>query len=119
MSANPQRGEVDIVLDKPRVMVLNFKAMAKAETIGNFRVFGLNMNTIGVNEFRALGYAGLLKYDPRLTLDQFDEMIDTQQRFLDLQTAVLAAIKMSFGQGESAEDKNPQTPASPVPGQPS
>jgi hypothetical protein len=119
MSTNPQRGEVEVILDKPRIMVINFKAMAQAETIGNFKMFGLNVSDIGVNEFRALGYAGLLKHNPRLTLDQFDDLIDTQERFMALQHAVLAAIARAFPEAKPADDtENPQTPAaSPAPGQ--
>jgi hypothetical protein len=121
MNANPQCGEVELTLDKKYIMVLNFKALAIAETIGGFKVFGLTRGDIGVNEFRALGYAGLLKYSPKLTLDKFDELIDTIDRFNGLQKAVLEAMKGSFGQNESAKaeggEENPQTPASPTPGQ--
>lgn len=115
MNANPQRGEVDIVLDRPRVMVLNFKALAAAEKVGGFTMFNLYKRNIGVHEFRALGYAGLLKDDPKLTLEQFDELIVTEQNFTDLMKAVTEALELSF-QKDGSPNADPQTPVANLDG---
>jgi hypothetical protein len=117
-TANPQRGEVEVKLGgKTRILVLNFRALAQAETIGKFNIFALKSNDIGMNEFRALGYAGLLKHDPRLTLEQFDELIDSEEALKDLMAAVLAAMGGSFGVSKKLDEAaNPQTPAKAAPG---
>src|SRR5262249_43540279 len=105
-------------LDKPRVLVLNFRALALAETIGKFNIFRLKVSDIGMNEFRALGYAGLLKYDPKLTIEQYDDLIDSEDRLNAIMKAVLKAMDISFASSKQAgEEENPQTPASPVLGQ--
>ena len=118
-TANPQRGEVEVSLGgKPRILVLNFRALAQAEIIGKFNIFTLKSSDIGMNEFRALGYAGLLKHDPRLTIEQFDELIDSEEALNAIMRAVLAAMGGAFGVSKKLDEaENPQTPVKAAPGQ--
>lgn len=73
-TANPQRGEVEIILDKPRILRLNTNAIARAEEMLNTSLLNNDPKSFGFKEARALLFVGL--NDRKLTLEKVGELMD-------------------------------------------
>lgn len=121
MNANPQRGEVDIVLDKPRIIRLTTNALAKAEDILGRSLINGNPFAVGFREIRTLVYVGL--NDPQLTIDQVGDLIDEADK-AKVTSAVFKAWNLHLGRGMESEKAkegdqvatDPLKAAAPAPG---
>lgn len=73
-TANPQRGEVEITLDKPRILRLTTNSIVRAEEILGVSLLNENPRAFGFKEARALLFVGL--NDRKLTLEKVGELMD-------------------------------------------
>jgi len=74
MTANPQRGEVEITLDKPRIIRLTTNAIARAEELLGTSLLNGNPRSFGFKEARALLFVGI--NDRKLTLEKVGDLMD-------------------------------------------
>ncbi len=102
-TANPQRGEVDIVLDRPRIIRLTTNALARAEKLlGGKSLLDKNV-VLTWDATRVLLFVGL--NDPKLTLERVGDLIDEadKDKVVD---AVFTAWSLHLSRG--AKSANPQ-----------
>jgi len=111
---------IPVTLDKPRSLLIDLRAMAKAEQAiakfwGEKRVSLIKIfqaGDLGVAELTHLLWAGLLHEDPTLTYDQALALFAT----VDLQaltTHVTAAVAAQMGIDEAAPPGEGQDPPQP------
>jgi len=109
-----QRFEVQINLDKPRLLRLDFNAFCKAEEVSGLSFLDWNGELTGVR-LKALVWAGIV-YDEgerRLTYDEVGDALNATA--LDVIVAVTEAVFKSLPEpseeGETQEDPQEAAPA--------
>lgn len=107
MSANPQRGEVNIVLDKSRVLRLTTNAIARAEELLGTSLLNNDPRAFGFKEARALLFVGL--NDRKLTLEKVGELMDDAD-----DATVIGAVTKAWALHLMRHDKPVEVEAEPV-----
>lgn len=115
---------IPLTLDKPRTLLLDLRAMARAEQAlakfwGEKRISLLKIfqtGDMGVSELTHLLWAGLLHEEPTLTYERALALI-TQIDLQELGTLVAGAMKEQLGmedapQGQAVDPPQPGTPPS-------
>lgn len=74
--ANKHRGQVDIELDKPRVVKYDLNAFAEIEDRFNVPVSKIGEIEMGLKQVRTLLWAGLIHEDEALTEKQVGALVD-------------------------------------------
>jgi hypothetical protein len=95
-TANPQRGEVDITLDKPRILRLTTNSLARAEKLLDGKSLLDRSVVLSWDAIRVLLFVGL--NDPKLTLEKIGDLIDEADKDKVLM-AVYAAWSLHLGRG--------------------
>jgi hypothetical protein len=112
-TANPQRGEVEITLDKPRILRLTTNSLARAEKLLDGKSLLDRSVVLSWDAIRVLLFVGL--NDPKLTLDKIGDLVDEADKDKVLM-AVYAAWSLHLGrgaktpeEGEAVEGVDPQS----------
>lgn len=123
MVANRERGEVEVKLDRPRVMRIGLTAMARAETaLGGPIQEVFKADRVGANQILVVLWAGLLRDDPNLKVEDVEDLVwqadgaTFADKWNGVVKKVLEAMELVglFGKAEkSADEGNPQTVPGP------
>ncbi|EGK10291.1 hypothetical protein HMPREF9374_2641 [Desmospora sp. 8437] len=106
--ANKQRGYVEVTLDRRRRLKFDLNALSELEGALGKPVTQLNDSTVGMQELRAMVWAGLLHEDPGLTLRDTGEIIELE-RIEEITEKVTEALLAAFPQGEEKNGKGGPT----------
>lgn len=113
-SHNPTAGAIEITLDRPRRILLDFNALAEFEGATGRNALTMELwQQPTASDLRALVWAGLLHEDPELTLKHvgawmtFDKLITIQAGMGQALEAALPETEP--GQGEEADSPPPLT----------
>jgi hypothetical protein len=98
-TANPQRGEVEITLDKPRILRLTTNDLARAEKLLGKSLLDRSI-VLSWDAMITLLFVGL--HDPKLTLEKIGDLIDETDKDHVLM-AVYAAWSAHLGRGAKAK----------------
>ena|SRR6478736_3454574 len=101
-TANPQRGEVDITLDKPRILRLTTNSLARAEKLLNGKSLLDRSVVLSWDAIRVLLFVGL--NDPKLTLEKLGDLIDEADKD-EIVSAVFAAWALHLGRGAKVKEE--------------
>lgn len=93
---NPQRGEVEVILDKPRILRLTTNALARAEKLLNGQSLMERSVVLSWDAVRVLLFVGL--NDSKLTLEKLGDLIDEADKG-QIVSAVFAAWALHLGRG--------------------
>jgi hypothetical protein len=101
-TANPQRGEVDITLDKPRILRLTTNSLARAEKLLDGKSLLDRSVVLSWDAIRVLLFVGL--NDPKLTLDKIGDLVDEADKDKVLM-AVYAAWSLHLVRGAKTPEE--------------
>jgi len=90
--ANPERGEIAITLDKPRILKYDFNAWIEIEERLGFRPEDLSNRELKLKDIRFMLWVGLIHEDPTLTEHEVGAMIG-----LDNLDALFDQLTSAFG----------------------
>ncbi len=93
--ANKHRGEVDIVLDKPRKVFFDLDALAQLESKLGYPFTKIGQDNMGAVVIRALLWAGLLHEIPDLTLEEASKLVK-HKKFLYISEKVMEAFAIAL-----------------------
>jgi hypothetical protein len=106
--ANSERGEVEITLDKPRILKYDFNAWIEIEERLGFRPEDLSNRELKLKDIRFILWAGLIHEDPELTEHQVGAMIG-----LDNLDALLDQLASAFGLSFEKVEPDPNASREP------
>lgn len=106
-----RRAGVEVVLDRPRLLLLNFNALAEIEE--TFEIDGLDAQAVfdlfksnKVSTLRTLAWIMLKQEDPDLTLEAVGRLITYR-----VSKDILKAMLLAFSRSHSTdEDEDPASP---------
>lgn len=107
--SNIHRGEVEIVLDKPRKIKFTTNSLAELENKLGFSISEIGeKNTLFIQSLIKCLWAGLIEYNPDLTLKDVANLMDHAEGYDYIAEKVKQALEIKFSTKKNYQKKTHQ-----------